>query len=165
MIYSDSYMSHDQGYVRFFAYLSLFTASMLGLVLSPNSIQIYIFWELVGMCSYLLIGFWFTRPLAANACQKAFVTNRVGDFGLFLGILGVYSTTGSFEFRDLFEIFNNLIYCNEVHFLFVTLCAFLIFAGAIAKSAEFPLRVWLPDAMEGLTPISALIHAATMLAT
>nr|QBX96948.1 NADH-plastoquinone oxidoreductase subunit 5 [Hansenia oviformis]QHV37370.1 NADH-plastoquinone oxidoreductase subunit 5 [Hansenia oviformis] len=164
LIYSDNYMSYDQGYLRFFAYMSFFSTSMLGLVTSSNLIQIYIFWELVGMCSYLLIGFWFTRPVAANACQKAFVTNRVGDFGLLLGILGFYWITGSFEFRDLFKIFNNLISNNhnEVNFLFVTLCAVLLFAGAVAKSAQFPLHVWLPDAMEGPTPISALIHAATM---
>nr|YP_010688676.1 NADH-plastoquinone oxidoreductase subunit 5 [Corylopsis glaucescens]WBR73432.1 NADH-plastoquinone oxidoreductase subunit 5 [Corylopsis glaucescens] len=164
LIYSDNYMSHDQGYLRFFSYMSFSNTSMLGLVTSSNLIQIYIFWELVGMCSYLLIGFWFTRPIAANACQKAFVTNRVGDFGLLLGILGLYWITGSFEFRDFFEIFNNLVYNNEVNFLFVTLCAFLLFAGAVAKSAQFPLHVWLPDAMEGPTPISALIHAATMVA-
>nr|YP_009416062.1 NADH-plastoquinone oxidoreductase subunit 5 [Stewartia crassifolia]ASM43275.1 NADH-plastoquinone oxidoreductase subunit 5 [Stewartia crassifolia]QBK39461.1 NADH dehydrogenase subunit 5 [Stewartia crassifolia] len=164
LLYSDNYMSHDQGYLRFFAYMSFFSTSMLGLVTSSNLIQIYIFWELVGMCSYLLIGFWFTRPVVANACQKAFVTNRVGDFGLLLGILGFYWITGSFEFRDLFEIFNNLIYNNEVNILFVILCAVLLFAGAVAKSAQFPLHVWLPDAMEGPTPISALIHAATMVA-
>nr|QBK39375.1 NADH dehydrogenase subunit 5 [Stewartia cordifolia] len=164
LIYSDNYMSHDQGYLRFFAYMSFFSTSMLGLVTSSNLIQIYIFWEVVGMCSYLLIGFWFTRPVVANACQKAFVTNRVGDFGLLLGILGFYWITGSFEFRDLFEIFNNLIYNNEVNVLFVILCAVLLFAGAVAKSAQFPLHVWLPDAMEGPTPISALIHAATMVA-
>nr|YP_009762769.1 NADH-plastoquinone oxidoreductase subunit 5 [Wolffia brasiliensis]QIQ59789.1 NADH-plastoquinone oxidoreductase subunit 5 [Wolffia brasiliensis] len=162
LIYSDNYMSHDQGYLRFFAYLSFFNASMLGLVTSSNLIQIYIFWELVGMCSYLLIGFWFTRPSAANACQKAFITNRVGDFGLLLGILGFYWITGSFEFRDLFETFNKLN--NPENSLFPTLCAFLLFLGAIAKSAQFPLHVWLPDAMEGPTPISALIHAATMVA-
>nr|YP_009734503.1 NADH dehydrogenase subunit 5 [Pedicularis resupinata]QIK00057.1 NADH dehydrogenase subunit 5 [Pedicularis resupinata] len=174
LIYSDNYMAHDQGYLRFFAYMSFFSTSMLGLVTSSNLIQIYIFWELVGMCSYLLIGFWFTRPTAANAwftrptaanaCQKAFVTNRIGDFGLLLGILGFYWITGSFEFRDLFEIFNNLIYNHEVNSPFVTLCATLLFAGAVAKSAQFPLHVWLPDAMEGPTPISALIHAATMVA-
>ncbi|KAH0854253.1 LOW QUALITY PROTEIN: hypothetical protein HID58_090076, partial [Brassica napus] len=101
--------------------------------------------------------FWFTRPIAANACQKAFVTNRVGDFGL-------YWITGSFEFQDLFEIFNNLILNNRINLLFLTLCAFLLFVGPIAKSAQFPLHVWLPDAMEGPTPISALIHAATMVA-
>nr|YP_010966114.1 NADH dehydrogenase subunit F [Opuntia colubrina]YP_010966131.1 NADH dehydrogenase subunit F [Opuntia colubrina]YP_010967328.1 NADH dehydrogenase subunit F [Opuntia retrorsa]YP_010967345.1 NADH dehydrogenase subunit F [Opuntia retrorsa]WNM92270.1 NADH dehydrogenase subunit F [Opuntia colubrina]WNM92287.1 NADH dehydrogenase subunit F [Opuntia colubrina]WNM93628.1 NADH dehydrogenase subunit F [Opuntia retrorsa]WNM93645.1 NADH dehydrogenase subunit F [Opuntia retrorsa] len=164
LVYSDNYMSHDRGYLRFFAYMSFFNTSMLGLVTSSNLIQIYIFWELVGMCSYLLIGFWFIRPIAANACQKAFVTNRVGDFGLLLGILGIYWITGSFEFRDLFEIFNNLINKNEIHFLFCILCTFLLFAGAVAKSAQFPLHVWLPDAMEGPTPISALIHAATMVA-
>nr|YP_009435281.1 NADH dehydrogenase subunit 5 [Lobelia malowensis]ATG25283.1 NADH dehydrogenase subunit 5 [Lobelia malowensis] len=160
LIYSENYMFHDRGYLRFFAYISFFSTSMLGLVTSSNLIQIYIFWEFVGMCSYLLIGFWFTRPVAANACQKAFVTNRVGDFGLFLGILGFYWITGSFECRDLFQIFNNLIYNND----FLTLCAVLVFSGAVAKSAQFPLHVWLPDAMEGPTPISALIHAATMVA-
>nr|YP_010981333.1 NAD(P)H-quinone oxidoreductase subunit F [Chroesthes longifolia]WOE90511.1 NAD(P)H-quinone oxidoreductase subunit F [Chroesthes longifolia] len=164
LIYSDKYMAHDQGYLRFFASMTFFSTSMLGLVTSSNLIQIYIFWELVGMCSYLLIGFWFTRPLAANACQKAFVTNRVGDFGLLLGILGFFWITGSFEFRDLFEMFNNLVYNNEVNSLFVALCAVLLFAGAVAKSAQFPLHIWLPDAMEGPTPISALIHAATMVA-
>uniref|UniRef100_UPI0030DDE22A NADH-plastoquinone oxidoreductase subunit 5 n=1 Tax=Drymaria cordata TaxID=191453 RepID=UPI0030DDE22A len=164
LIYSDNYMSHDQGYLRFFAYMSFFTTSMLGLVTSSNLIQIYIFWELVGMCSYLLIGFWFTRPIAANACQKAFVTNRVGDFGLLLGILGLYWITGSFDFQDLFEIFKNLINNNEVNLLFCLLCTFFLFVGAVAKSAQFPLHVWLPDAMEGPTPISALIHAATMVA-
>nr|YP_010278985.1 NADH dehydrogenase subunit 5 [Hepatica americana]UKG19266.1 NADH dehydrogenase subunit 5 [Hepatica americana] len=164
LIYSDNYMSHDQGYLKFFAYMSFFNASMLGLVTSSNLIQIYIFWELVGMCSYLLIGFWFTRPLAATACQKAFVTNRVGDFCLFLGILGLYWITGSFEFRDLFEIANNWIDNNRANSLFLTLCASLLFVGAVAKSAQFPLHVWLPDAMEGPTPISALIHAATMVA-
>nr|YP_010724573.1 NADH dehydrogenase subunit F [Patersonia fragilis]WDW31700.1 NADH dehydrogenase subunit F [Patersonia fragilis] len=163
-IYSDNYMSHDQGYLRFFAYMSFFNTSMLGLVTSSNLIQIYIFWELVGMCSYLLIGFWFTRPIAASACQKAFVTNRIGDFGLLLGILGVYWITGSFEFRDLFEIVQNSIHNNGVNSLFVTLCASFLFVGAVAKSAQFPLHIWLPDAMEGPTPISALIHAATMVA-
>nr|YP_009544194.1 NADH dehydrogenase subunit 5 [Kadsura coccinea]AWY13692.1 NADH dehydrogenase subunit 5 [Kadsura coccinea] len=164
LIYSDNYMSHDQGYLRFFASMSFSNTSMLGLVTSSNLIQIYIFWELVGMCSYLLIGFWFTRPIAANACQKAFVTNRVGDFGLLLGILGLYWITGSFEFRDLFKIFNNLIHNNGVNSVFATFCASLLFLGAVAKSAQFPLHIWLPDAMEGPTPISALIHAATMVA-
>nr|YP_010624081.1 NADH-plastoquinone oxidoreductase subunit 5 [Goniothalamus tamirensis]WBF98367.1 NADH-plastoquinone oxidoreductase subunit 5 [Goniothalamus tamirensis] len=164
LIYSDNYMSHDQGYLRFFTSMGFFTISMLGLVTSTNLVQIYIFWELVGMCSYLLIGFWFTRPIAANACQKAFVTNRVGDFGLLLGILGFFWITGSFEFRELFEMLNNLISNGGVNSFFVTLCAFLLFVGAVAKSAQFPLHVWLPDAMEGPTPISALIHAATMVA-
>nr|QUG10360.1 NADH dehydrogenase subunit 5 [Hymenophyllum coreanum] len=164
MIYSDSYMCHDQGYVRFFIYLSLFTASMLGLVFSPNLIQIYAFWELVGMCSYLLIGFWFARPSAANACQKAFVTNRTGDFGLLLGILGTYWITGSFEIRELCDRFNELTFSNSLSSYFANICALLSFLGPVAKSAQFPLHVWLPDAMEGPTPISALIHAATMVA-
>nr|YP_010286744.1 NADH-plastoquinone oxidoreductase subunit 5 [Scapania undulata]UKT60666.1 NADH-plastoquinone oxidoreductase subunit 5 [Scapania undulata] len=164
MIYSESYMFHDQSYIRFFCYSSLFTASMLGLVLSPNLIQIYIFWELVGMCSYLLIGFWFTRPSAADACQKAFVTNRIGDFGLLLGILGFYWITGSFEFQQLSERVFKLLANNQISIVFTNICAILLFLGPIAKSAQFPLHIWLPDAMEGPTPISALIHAATMVA-
>ncbi|CAN6482988.1 unnamed protein product [Victoria cruziana] len=117
------------------------------------------------MCSYLLIGFWFTRPIAANAYQKAFVTNRVGNFGLLLGILGFYLITDSFKFQDLFEISNDsIINNNEINSSFAMLCAFLLFLGAVAKSAQFPLHVWLPDAMEGPTPISALIHVATMVA-
>ena len=164
MIYTDGYMAHDQGYVRFFLYLSLFTASMLGLVLSSNLIQIYAFWELVGMCSYLLVGFWFSRPSAAAACQKAFVTNRVGDFGLLLGILGFYWMTGSFDFETITKRFSELLNNNNVNVSFAILCSLLLFLGPVAKSAQFPLHVWLPDAMEGPTPISALIHAATMVA-
>jgi len=160
MIYSDSYMAYDEGYIRFFAYLSLFTFSMLGLLLSPNLVQVYIFWELVGMCSYLLIGFWFTRPAAANACQKAFVTNRVGDFSFFLGILGFYWLTGSFEFEEI----NKQLSLNSELANWGTIFSLLVFFGPMAKSAQFPLHVWLPDAMEGPTPISALIHAATMVA-
>ena len=164
MIYTDGYMSHDRGYVRFFLYLSLFTSSMLGLVLSSNLIQIYAFWELVGMCSYLLIGFWFTRPSAAGACQKAFVTNRIGDFGLLLGILGFYWITGSFDFDTVIQRFAELVSNNNINLSFAIVCSLLLFLGPIAKSAQFPLHVWLPDAMEGPTPISALIHAATMVA-
>nr|YP_010715510.1 NADH dehydrogenase subunit 5 [Todea barbara]WDE24579.1 NADH dehydrogenase subunit 5 [Todea barbara] len=164
MIYSDSYMCHDQGYVRFPVYLSLSTASMLGLVLSPNLIQIYVFRELVGMCSYLLIGFWFTRPSAANACQKAFVTNRIGDSGLLLGISGIYWITGSFEIHELSERFHELIGNGSISPFFANTCALLLLLGPVAKSAQIPLHVWLPDAMEGPTPISALIHAATMVA-
>nr|WGO60862.1 NADH-plastoquinone oxidoreductase subunit 5 [Aneura pinguis]WGO60948.1 NADH-plastoquinone oxidoreductase subunit 5 [Aneura pinguis]WGO61034.1 NADH-plastoquinone oxidoreductase subunit 5 [Aneura pinguis]WGO61120.1 NADH-plastoquinone oxidoreductase subunit 5 [Aneura pinguis] len=164
MIYSNGYMFYDRGYVRFFCYLGLFTASMLGLILSPNLIQIYIFWELVGMCSYLLIGFWFTRPGVANACQKAFVTNRVGDFGLLLGILGFYWITGSFEFQDLPKQLFNLLGYDPINITTATVFGILFFLGPIAKSAQIPLHVWLPDAMEGPTPVSALIHAATMVA-
>nr|YP_010377646.1 NADH-plastoquinone oxidoreductase subunit 5 [Diplopterygium chinense]QYC93008.1 NADH-plastoquinone oxidoreductase subunit 5 [Diplopterygium chinense] len=164
MIHSDSYMRHDQGYVRFPVYLSLFTASMLGLVFSPNSIQIYVFWELVGMCSYLLIGFWFVRPSAANACQKAFVTNRIGDFGFLLGILGTYWITGSFEIRESCDRLSELTDKGSIGYLLANACALSPFLGPAAKSAQSPLHIWLPDAMEGPTPISALIHAATMVA-
>ena len=164
MIYTHGYMKHDQGYVRFFTYLSLFTASMLGLVLSPNLIQIYIFWELVGMCSYLLVGFWFTRPSAAYACQKAFITNRIGDFGLLLGILGFYWLTGSLEFNTIAIRTQELLIQNDIPKEIIIFFCIALFLGPVAKSAQFPLHVWLPDAMEGPTPISALIHAATMVA-
>nr|YP_009547603.1 NADH-plastoquinone oxidoreductase subunit 5 [Vaginularia trichoidea]AYW16120.1 NADH-plastoquinone oxidoreductase subunit 5 [Vaginularia trichoidea] len=164
MIYSDSYMRYDNGYVRFFAYLSLFTASMLGLIFSPSLIQLYLFWELMAMCSYLLVGFRFTRSKAAHACQKAFITNRVGDFGLLLGILGLYWTTGSFEISELCDRFVALQETGFVNLLLTNIMVLLFFLGPVAKSAQFPLHVWLPDAMEGPTPISALIHAATMVA-
>lgn len=164
MIYTDGYMAHDPGYVRFYAYLSLFSSSMLGLVVSPNLVQIYIFWELVGMCSYLLIGFWYDRKAAAEACQKAFVTNRVGDFGLLLGILGLYWATNSFEFDVIGDRLQELVQSGALSGALAALLAILVFLGPVAKSAQFPLHVWLPDAMEGPTPISALIHAATMVA-
>lgn len=164
MIYTDGYMAHDPGYVRFYAYLSLFSSSMLGLVVSPNLVQIYIFWELVGMCSYLLIGFWFDRQAAADACQKAFVVNRVGDFGLLLGMLGLYWATDSFEFEVIGERLQESVASGSLSIFLATLFGILVFLGPVAKSAQFPLHVWLPDAMEGPTPISALIHAATMVA-
>ena len=164
MIYTDGYMAHDPGYVRFYAYLSIFSSSMLGLVISPNLVQIYIFWELVGMCSYLLIGFWYDRQPAADACQKAFITNRVGDFGLLLGMLGLYWATGSFEFGIVGDRLGDLVGSGAISAALATLFAILVFLGPVAKSAQFPLHVWLPDAMEGPTPISALIHAATMVA-
>lgn len=164
MIYTDGYMAHDPGYVRFYAYLSLFSSSMLGLVISPNLVQIYVFWELVGMCSYLLIGFWYDRKAAADACQKAFVTNRVGDFGLLLGILALYWATGSFEFEEIGLRLTDLVQSGSLSAGLATLFCILVFLGPVAKSAQFPLHVWLPDAMEGPTPISALIHAATMVA-
>jgi len=164
MIYTDGYMAHDPGYVRFYAYLSLFSSSMLGLVISPNLVQIYVFWELVGMCSYLLIGFWYDRKAAADACQKAFVTNRVGDFGLLLGILALYWATGSFEFEVIGDRLHELVSSGALSAGLAAFFAILVFLGPVAKSAQFPLHVWLPDAMEGPTPISALIHAATMVA-
>ncbi len=164
MIYTDGYMAHDPGYVRFYAYLSLFSSSMLGLVISPNLVQVYIFWELVGMCSYLLVGFWYDRKAAANAAQKAFVTNRVGDFGLLLGILGLYWATGSFDFQIIGDRLQELVSTGQISVVIATVFAILVFLGPAAKSAQFPLHVWLPDAMEGPTPISALIHAATMVA-
>jgi NAD(P)H-quinone oxidoreductase subunit 5 len=164
MVYTDGYMAHDPGYVRFYAYLSLFSSSMLGLVISPNLVQVYVFWELVGMCSYLLIGFWYDRKAAADACQKAFVTNRVGDFGLLLGILGLYWATGSFDFNTTGERLQELVQTGSFSASVAALFAILVFLGPVAKSAQFPLHVWLPDAMEGPTPISALIHAATMVA-
>jgi NAD(P)H-quinone oxidoreductase subunit 5 len=164
MIYTDGYMSHDPGYVRFYAYLSLFSSSMLGLVVSPNLVQVYIFWELVGMCSYLLVGFWYDRKAAADACQKAFVVNRVGDFGLLLGILGLFWATGSFEFDVMGSQLKTLVESGSLSAALAALFAVLVFLGPVAKSAQFPLHVWLPDAMEGPTPISALIHAATMVA-
>jgi NAD(P)H-quinone oxidoreductase subunit 5 len=164
MVYTDGYMAHDPSYVRFYAYLSLFSSSMLGLVLSPNLVQIYVFWELVGMCSYLLIGFWYDRKAAADACQKAFVTNRVGDFGLLLGILALYWATGSFEFDVIGDRLQELVQSGALSAGLASFFAILVFLGPVAKSAQFPLHVWLPDAMEGPTPISALIHAATMVA-
>ncbi|PSR18241.1 NADH-quinone oxidoreductase subunit L [filamentous cyanobacterium CCP3] len=164
MIYTDGYMAHDPGYVRFYAYLSLFSSSMLGLVISPNLLQVYVFWELVGMCSYLLIGFWYNRKPAADACQKAFVTNRVGDFGLLLGLLGLFWATGSFDFGVMGERLTELVNGGSLPASVAAVFAILVFLGPVAKSAQFPLHVWLPDAMEGPTPISALIHAATMVA-
>ena len=164
MVYTDGYMAHDPGYVRFYAYLSLFSSSMLGLVVSPNLVQVYIFWELVGVSSYLLIGFWYDRKAAADACQKAFVVNRVGDFGLLLGMLGIYWATGSFEFEVMGVRLEQLVETGALSVGLATLFGVLVFLGPVAKSAQFPLHTWLPDAMEGPTPISALIHAATMVA-
>ena len=164
MIYSHGYMAHDKGYVRFFTYLALFSSSMMGLIISPNLLEIYVFWELVGMCSYLLVGFWYDRDGAAHAAQKAFVVNRVGDFGLLLGILGLYWATNSFDFNDIALGISQSLADNTLPGWAALLLCFLVFLGPMAKSAQFPLHVWLPDAMEGPTPISALIHAATMVA-
>ena len=164
MIYSHGYMAHDKGYVRFFTYLALFSSSMMGLIISPNLLEIYVFWELVGMCSYLLVGFWYDRDGAAHAAQKAFVVNRVGDFGLLLGILGLFWATKSFDFNQIALGVSQSISENSLPIWAALLLCFLVFLGPMAKSAQFPLHVWLPDAMEGPTPISALIHAATMVA-
>ncbi len=164
MIYSHGYMAHDKGYVRFFTYLALFSSSMMGLIVSPNLLEIYVFWELVGMCSYLLVGFWYDRDGAAHAAQKAFVVNRVGDFGLLLGILGLFWATNSFDFNEIATGISQSISDNSIPIWAGLLLCFLVFLGPMAKSAQFPLHVWLPDAMEGPTPISALIHAATMVA-
>jgi len=164
MIYSHGYMAHDKGYVRFFTYLALFSSSMMGLIISPNLLEIYVFWELVGMCSYLLVGFWYDRDGAAHAAQKAFVVNRVGDFGLLLGILGLFWATNSFDFNEIATGISQSVSDNSIPIWAALLLCFLVFLGPMAKSAQFPLHVWLPDAMEGPTPISALIHAATMVA-
>ena len=160
-IYSRGYMSDDRGYSRYFACLSLFTFSMLGIVLANNFLMLFIFWELVGVSSYLLIGHWFERPSAADACKKAFLTNRLGDFGFLLGILMVWAMAGGLNF----SLVEDQLKQNPALFgSMTTLVGLLIFCGAVGKSAQFPLHVWLPDAMEGPTPVSALIHAATMVA-
>ena len=160
-IYSVGYMRDDPGYSRFFASLSLFTFSMLGIVLANNFIQLFIFWELVGVSSYLLIGFWYGRTAAADAAKKAFITNRLGDFGFLLGILTVWGALGSLNFSVLQE---KLASDPAALGALATVAGLLVFCGAVGKSAQFPLHVWLPDAMEGPTPVSALIHAATMVA-
>ena len=159
-VYSLGYMREDAGKSRYFASLSLFMFSMLGIVLANNFVMMFIFWELVGLCSYLLIGHWFDRDAAADAAKKAFISNRIGDFGFMLGILLVWAATGSVVFDDIIA----QLWRVTSNPTFLTMCVLLVFCGAVGKSAQFPLHVWLPDAMEGPTPISALIHAATMVA-
>jgi len=159
-IYSTGYMSGDKLYGRYFAYLNLFSAAMLGLVLANNYLQAFVFWELVGLTSYLLIGFWFEKREAADAGMKAFITTRLGDVGLLIGIILIFTLTGTFHFGTVF----GLVGYGALAPAMVTVIALLIFAGAVGKSAQLPLHVWLPDAMEGPTPVSALIHAATMVA-
>src|SRR3989441_2966736 len=160
-IYSYGYMREDRGFSRYFAGLSLFTFSMLGIVLANNFLMLFIFWELVGVSSYLLIGHWFERPSAADAAKKAFITNRLGDFGFLLGILMVWGFAGGLNF----SLIEDQLKRNPALFgSMATVAGLLIFCGAVGKSAQFPLHVWLPDAMEGPTPVSALIHAATMVA-
>jgi NADH-quinone oxidoreductase subunit L len=159
-IYSLGYIRDDEGKSRYFAALSLFMFAMLGIVLANNFVMLFVFWELVGFTSYVLIGHWFYRDAAADAAKKAFITTRVGDFGFMLGILMVWMATGSVIFSEIAPRLPAL----PSHPAFLTVAALLIFCGAVGKSAQFPLHVWLPDAMEGPTPISALIHAATMVA-
>ena len=159
-IYSLGYMRKDAGKARYFASLSFFMFSMLGIVVSNNFVMMFIFWELVGVSSYLLIGHWFERDAAAEAAKKAFLTNRIGDFGFMLGILMAWVATGSVVFTEINQQLARITSYPE----YLTIAALLIFCGAVGKSAQFPLHVWLPDAMEGPTPISALIHAATMVA-
>src|SRR5216110_1306640 len=158
--YSYGYMRGDSGFSRYFASLSFFMFSMLGIVVANNFVMMFIFWELVGVSSYLLIGHWFERDSAAEAANKAFLTNRIGDFGFMLGILMAWVATGSVVFSEM----NHDLARITSYPGFLTISALLIFCGAVGKSAQFPLHVWLPDAMEGPTPISALIHAATMVA-
>jgi NADH-quinone oxidoreductase subunit L len=159
-IYSLGYMRDDEGKARYFAALSLFMFAMLGIVLANNFVMLFVFWELVGFTSYVLIGHWFYRDAAADAAKKAFITTRIGDFGFMLGILMVWMGTGSVIFSEIAP----RLPAPTSHPVFLTIAALLIFCGAVGKSAQFPLHVWLPDAMEGPTPISALIHAATMVA-
>jgi len=159
-IYSQGYMKGDPGYHRYYAWMSLFTASMLGLLLADNLLQMFVFWEMVGLCSYLLIGFWFHRPSAANAAKKAFIVTRLGDFGFLVAILILFLNTGTFDVSELHQ----LAITGALAGATLTWAAIGIFSGAMGKSAQFPLHVWLPDAMEGPTPVSALIHAATMVA-
>ncbi len=161
MIYSVGYMQKDARFSRFFAYLSLFMASMLNLIIARNLLFLYLSWELVGLCSYLLIGFWFEKDSAARASKKAFITTRIGDVSFFIGLLLLFFTTKTLEIKDLNAEF---LQTFSAHSTTLTLAGILIFGGAVGKSAQFPLHVWLPDAMEGPTPVSALIHAATMVA-
>ena len=162
-VFSVGYMADDKNFTRFFAYLSFFSAAMLGVVIANSLLLLFVCWELVGLASYLLIGFWIDRPSAAAAAKKAFITTRIGDMGLFIGILWLYSRT------DTLMLYDNGRGCLESGGLAAigasaTFVALLIFFGAVGKSGQFPLHVWLPDAMEGPTPVSALIHAATMVA-
>src|SRR5882724_11582077 len=159
-IYSLGYMRDDEGKSRYFAALSLFMFAMLGIVFANNFVMLFIFWELVGFTSYVLIGHWFYRDAAADAANKAFITTRIGDFGFMIGILMIWMAIGSLVFAEIAPRMSTI----AGHPLFLTIAALLIFCGAVGKSDQFPLHVWLPDAMEGPTPVSALVHAATMVA-
>jgi len=159
-VFSTQYLKGDIRYSRYFAYLGLFTFSMNGIVLANNLMSMYMFWELVGVSSYLLIGHWFEKDSAANASKKAFLTNRVGDIGFFIGIMLIYNAIGSFAFSDIFDGVSSGLIAGST----LTLAGIGLFMGAMGKSSQFPLHIWLPDAMEGPTPVSALMHAATMVA-
>ena len=161
-VYSIGYMRGDKRFSRFFTYLNLFGFSMLGLVLAASLVGLYIFWELVGICSYFLIGFWFEKQSASDAAKKAFVVNRVGDFLFVVGIAVVLAVTGSVTLESIFHHIRQGAFAD--HTTLLTFAGICLFCGAVGKSAQFPLHVWLPDAMEGPTPVSALIHAATMVA-
>ncbi len=167
-IYTIGYMDEDEGYNRFFAYISLFTFSMLMLVMSNNLLQLFFGWEAVGLVSYLLIGFWYNKPTAIFANMKAFLVNRVGDFGFIIGIGLIAAYTGTLNYTELFAKAQELAAIDFPWYIFgmdamlITVICICLFIGAMGKSAQFPLHVWLPDSMEGPTPISALIHAATM---
>ncbi len=163
-IYTIGYMEEDEGYNRFFSYISLFTFSMLMLVMSNNLLQLFFGWEAVGLVSYLLIGFWYNKPTAIFANMKAFLVNRVGDFGFILGIGLIVAYTGTLNYTEIFAKADSLagLTLPGSHWLLITVICICLFIGAMGKSAQFPLHVWLPDSMEGPTPISALIHAATM---
>jgi NADH-quinone oxidoreductase subunit L len=161
-VYSVGYMAHDPGRWRFFAYLNFFMFSMLLLVLADNFLLLFVAWELVGLSSYLLIGFWYRRRSAALAAKKAFIVNRVGDLGFSLGIMAIWTTVGTLNFPEVFQKLPELYTGGQIQTWQMAGIALLIFCGAVGKSAQFPLHVWLPDAMEGPTPVSALIHAATM---
>jgi NADH-quinone oxidoreductase subunit L len=163
-VYSLGYMHDDERMGTFYAYLSLFTASMLLLVVSNNYLQIFVGWELVGLCSYLLIGFWYFKPEAADACKKAFVVNRIGDMGFLMGVITIGMVFQTFDFSQVQQVVTQGLANHTYTASFVAGIALLLFCGAVGKSAQFPLHVWLPDAMEGPTPVSALIHAATMVA-
>ena len=163
-IYSSGYMHGDRGYGRYFAYMSLFTAAMLGLVIADNLLMLFVFWELVGLTSYLLIGFWFQRPAAAAAAKKAFIVTRFGDLGLLAAVLIVWTRFGTFDIAAINSDMVGLVGLGFIGQTTLTLFALGLAAGAIGKSAQFPLHIWLPDAMEGPTPVSALVHSATMVA-
>jgi NADH-quinone oxidoreductase subunit L len=163
-IYSLGYMHDDERFSTYYSYLSLFTASMLLLVVSNNYLQIFVGWELVGLCSYLLIGFWYFKPEAANAAKKAFVVNRIGDMGFLMGVVTIGMVFQTFDFAQVKELVAQGLANHTLASGYVAGIAILLFCGAVGKSAQFPLHVWLPDAMEGPTPVSALIHAATMVA-